>query len=75
MQAWRTNMHIQHVLGEDKAVTYMYQSFSKTEDQCSQAIKQALKEAFKNKMHHHDTMKTNNKAYLANRECSIQETL
>ena len=37
---------------------------SKSEDQCSQALKQASKEAFENNMHHHDTMKTIAKAYL-----------
>ena len=36
----------------------MCQYFSKTEDRCSQAMKQAAKEAFKNNMYHHDTMKT-----------------
>ena len=42
----------------------MFQHFSKTENQCSQAMKQAAKEAFENNMHHHDTMKTIAKAYL-----------
>ena len=38
-------------------------------------MKQAAKEAFENKLHHHDTMKTIAKAYLSNRECSIQEAV
>ena len=54
-------------------MTYTCQYFSKTEDQCSQAMKQAAKEAYENNMHHHDTMKTMAKAYLNNRECSAQE--
>ena len=49
----------------------MCQYFSKTEYQYSQALKQAAKEAFKNNMYHHHTMKTG--AYLSNRECSVQE--
>ena len=53
----------------------MCQYFSKTEDQCSQAMKQAAKEAFENNMHHHDTMKRIAKAYLSNREYSVQEGL
>ena len=53
----------------------MCQYFSKTKDQCSQAMKQAAKEAFENNMHHHDTMKTIAKAYLSNRECSVQKAV
>ena len=40
-------MDMQPVLSEYKAATYMYQFFKKIQDQFSQAIKQALKEAFK----------------------------
>ena len=36
----------------------MRQYFPKTEGQCSQDIKQTVKKAFANKMHHHYTMKT-----------------
>ena len=36
---------------------------------------QITKEAFKNNMHDHDTMKTIAKAYLSNRECSVQEVV
>ena len=41
----------------------MYQYFSKTEDHCSQAIKQAAKEVFENNNRYHDIMKTIAKAY------------
>ena len=68
-------MDIQPVFNEYKAVAYMCQYFSKTEDQCSQVIKQAAKEAFGNKIHHHEIMKTIAKAYLSNRECSIHEVV
>ena len=50
-------MDIQPVFNKYKAVAYMCQYFSKTE----------------NNMHHHDIMKTIAKAYLSNRECSVQE--
>ena len=53
----------------------MCQYFSKTEDQCSQAIKQAEKKDFENNMHHLDTMKTIFKAYLINQKCSVQEAV
>ena len=49
------DMDIQPVVNEDKAVTYICQYFSKTEDRCSQTRKQATKEAFENNMHHLDT--------------------
>ena len=42
----------------------MFEFFSKTEDQCSQAMKQPVKETFENNIHHHDTMKIIAKAYL-----------
>ena len=45
---------------------YQYFSFSKTADQCSQAIKKAVKEAFESNICHHDAMKTIAKAYLKN---------
>ena len=53
----------------------MCQYFYKTEDQCSQAMKQAAKEAYENNIHHHDTMKIIAKAYLNSRECSVQEAV
>ena len=71
LKALPANMDIQAVLNEYKAVTYMRQYFSKTEDSCSQAMKQAAKEVFENKMDH-DTIKTTAKAYLSNLEHSLQ---
>ena len=75
LKAWQANMGIQAVFNEYKAVTYMSQYFSKTEDQCSQTMKQEAKETFENNMHHHDTMKTIANAYLSNRVCLVQETV
>ena len=75
LKAWQENMDIQPVFNEYKAVAYMCQYFSKIEDQCSQAIKQPAKEAFENNIHYHDTMKSIAKAYLSNREYSVQETV
>ena len=75
LKAWQANIDIQPVFNEYKAVEYMYQYFSKAEDQCSQTIKQAVKEAFENNMHPHDTMKTIAKAHLSNWERSVQETV
>ena len=68
-------MDIQPVFNEYKAVTYMCSYFSKCEDQCSAAVKQAAKEAFQNKLGHMETMKTIMKAYTSKRECSVQEAV
>ena len=43
LKALQANMDMQPVFNEYKAVTYMCQYLSKTEDQCSQAIKIAAK--------------------------------
>ena len=48
---------------------------SKTDNQCSAAMKQAANEVFENNMHHPDTMKTIARAYLSNQECSVQEAV
>ena len=46
-QAWKANIDIQPVVNHYKAVTYMYAYFSKSEDETSEAMKQAAKEALK----------------------------
>ena len=53
----------------------MCQYLSKTEDQRSQTMKQAAKEAFENNIHHHDTVKTIANAYFSSRACSVQEAV
>ena len=64
-------MDIQSVFNEHKAVTYTYQYFSKPEDHCLQAVKQAAKEALDNNRYNHETMKKIPKAYLSNQDCSV----
>ena len=46
LQAWTANIVIQSVLNNYKAITYMCAYFSKTENETSEAIKQAVKEAY-----------------------------
>ena len=75
LKAWQENIYIQPVFNEYKAVRYMCQYFSKTEDRCSRAMKQTAKEAFENNIHHHDTMKAIAKAYLMNQECSVKDSV
>ena len=45
LKALQANIDVQPIFNEYKAVTYMCQYFSKTEDQRSQATKQTAKEA------------------------------
>ena len=66
---------MQPVFNEHKAVAYLSQYFSKTEDKCSHTMKQVAKENFENNFHHHDTMQIIAKAYLNNRESSVQEVV
>ena len=68
-------MDVQSVFNVYKAVTNMCQFFSKIKDQCSQTMKHGAKDAFDNNMHHHDTMNRITRAYLSNRECSVQEAV
>ena len=47
LKAWQGNMDIQPVFSEYKAVTYMCQYFSKTEDQFSKAMEEAARKSLR----------------------------
>ena len=64
-------MDVEPIFNEYKAVPYILSYFSKNENQCSQAMKEADKEGFANNLHHYETMKTIWQAYLSKRECII----
>ena len=51
LKASQAYKDIQTVFSEHKVVAYMCQYLSKTEDQCSQAMKQTAKEAFESNIH------------------------
>lgn len=57
-------MDIQPVFNEYKAVAYLSSNFSKSEDQCSQTIKDAANETFKDNFYHYEIMKENNPTSL-----------
>ena len=65
-------MDNQPVFNKYKAVTFMCSSFSKIEDQCKQAMKEAIEKAFKNKLHQAKTKQTS-WIFLSKHECFIQE--
>ena len=75
LRVWQANKDIQPVFNEYKAVAYMCSYFSKSEDKCSFAMKQAAQEAFDAKLDQFNTMKNILKAYTSNRECSVQEAV
>ena len=52
-------MDNQPAFNKYKAVTFMCSSFPKIEDQCKQAMKEAIEKAFENKLHQAKTIKTN----------------
>lgn len=66
LKVCQANMVIQLVFIDYEAVAYMCSYVSKSEDQHSQAMKNAAKEALKNNLHHQGTMKTISRSYLTN---------
>ena len=75
LMAWKANMDIQPVFNHYKAVTYMCAYFSKSEDETSEAMKQAAKEAFNSNKTNIEQMRSIARAYANKRECSVQEAV
>ena len=75
LRAWEANMDIQPVFNQYKAVTYMCKYLSKSEDECSKAMKQALDEARNYKDDKFQQMFRIAKAYSSSRESSVQEAV
>ena len=61
--AWEANIDIQPVFNYYKAITYMCNYLSKEEDECLQAMKQALKEALEKGASYYEQMKAIAHAY------------
>ena len=68
--AWEAKKDIQPVLNHYKAVASMYAYLSKSEDECSQARSQALKEAFEDKLDNYQQLKSVAQTYVNKRECN-----
>ena len=75
LSAWKANIDIQPVFNHYKAVTYMCAYFSKSEDEISEAMKQAAKEAVNLNKTNFEQIKSVARAYATKRECSIQEAV
>ena len=75
LQAWKVNIDMQPVVNHYKAVTYMCSYFSEAEDETSDAMEQAAKEAFSGNKSHYEKMKAIVRAYATKRKCSFQEAV
>ena len=75
LMAWKANIDIQPVFNHYKSVTYMCAYFSKSEDETSEAMKQAAKEALSSNKTNIQQMKSIARAYNTKRECSVQEAV
>ncbi|XP_066911584.1 uncharacterized protein [Clytia hemisphaerica] len=73
--AWRGNLDIQPVMDYHKVVSYMCAYISKSEDQTTEAMKQAAKEAMNSNQTLREKMKSVSRAYRTSREMSIQEAV
>ena len=73
LMAWEANMDIQPVFNHYKTVAYMCAYFSKSENECSVAMKQAARDAFEKELKNYKQMKSVANAYINKRERSIQE--
>ena len=67
------NMDIQPVFNPDKAVAYICAYLSKSERECSVAMKQAVQDAFEKELDNYEQMKSVANSYINKRESSIQE--
>ena len=73
LMAWGANMDIQPVFNHYKAVAYMCAYLSKSENECSVAMKEAAQDAFEKELNNYKHMNSVANAYVNKRECSIQE--
>ena len=71
--AWETNIDIQPVFDNYKVVTYMCVYLTKSEDECSLAMTQAVIDAFATALDNHEQMRSAANAYLNKRKCSVQQ--
>ena len=69
LQAWQANVDIQPLFNYYKATTYMCAYFSKAEDETSEAMKHAEKEALNASKTDFETMK------VIAKTCSVQEAI
>ena len=69
--AREANTVIQPVFKRYKAVAYMCAYLSKSENECSVAMKQAVRDVCQKELNNYEQMKLVANAYINKRECSI----
>ena len=58
LMVWEANMDIQPVFNQYKEVAYMYAYLSKSENECSVAMQQAVRDAFEEELNYYEQMKS-----------------
>ena len=66
-------MDKQPVFNHYKAVAYLCTYFTKYEDECSHAMKQAVQDAFEKKFDNYNQIKLIAHSFINRTECSVQE--
>ena len=66
-------MGMQPAFNHYRAVAYMWAYLSKSENECSVAMKQAVRDAIEKEISNYEYMKSAANPYINKRECSIQE--
>ena len=69
--AWEANRDIQPAFNHYKAVAYMCAYFSKSENECSVAMKQAVRDVFEKESNNYEQMKSVADTYINERECVV----
>ena len=64
LMLWEANMDIQPVCNHYKAVSYMCADLSKSENECSVAMKQTVRDAFEKDLNNYEQMKSVANAYI-----------
>ena len=70
---WEANLDIQPLFDHYKVVPYICAYLSKSGDECTQAMSQAVKDAFEKDLDNYEQMKSVAYAYTNKRECSVKE--
>ena len=58
LMVWEANMDIQPIFNQYKEVAYMCAYLSKSENECSVAMEQAVRDAFEEELNNYEQMKS-----------------
>ena len=75
LKSWKASIDIQAVFNHYKAFAYMRAYFSNNEDETSESMKQAAKEAFVSGKSNFEKIKAIARAYLTKQEFSAEEAV